>query len=491
MVGDVSAAIKVAESQKFYPEKRSRLLKLLEVGTLRHMRGDYYQSLKAFEKARDLSDKLFTVSISKKALAAVTNNNMDNYYGEVYERSLIRFYIALNHYLLYQQGLYEAHHKKVKKKNKEGKMVIESRPVPEKVLSAKEKKFHLSGARAVILEWDSALGSYQSKLAGETAYKRDLTSRIFGGFIHEQIGTRNDRQVAIKLYQEAKDIVFKNYNIYPSYNLNFKKFIKDFTKLPTLSKKQVRTNYVTASAFSTDLMRFLDERIKALKSRKNRHKPNVVILTQQGYIAEKRARKIHIPIPGGAFSGSDRNIVSFAGMMLNASRGTMPSITFELPEVAKKRVQKDIVLVIKDDKGQEVSREKAILMNPLSEIAYQALDSKIGSTYTKIGTRIALKHVAALLAAYAVYKKNDQLTGKFIAMAMYATANKAIAASEKADTRYWSTLPHSLRLTRLHLKPGKYSIHAKSRVFKQESFTKIKDFTVSEKQDQLINLNLL
>mgnify|MGYP005663842993 CR=1 FL=1 len=96
LTGNIQNAIKLVESKKFYPEKRSRLLKLLELGTLRQINGDYYQSLKTFEKARDLSNKLFTKSISKKALAAVTNNNMDNYYGEIYERSLIRLNIALN-----------------------------------------------------------------------------------------------------------------------------------------------------------------------------------------------------------------------------------------------------------------------------------------------------------------------------------------------------------------------------------------------------------
>ena len=489
--GSIQNAIQLVESEKFYPEKRSRLLKLLELGTLRQINGDYYQSLKTFEKARELSNKLFTKSISKKALAAVTNNNMDNYYGEIYERSLIRFYIALNHYFLYQVGKYEAGIKLLKGKNKEGKKVVKKIPVPEKKLSKKEKQFHLSAARSVMLEWDSALTNYHTQLAGDSTYKFDLSSRIFGAFIHEQIGTRSDRTIAKKLYQEAKDILFKNYNIYASFNGSFKKFIKDYEKLPKLSKKVVKNQYIKETKFSKDLIKFLDMRIKHLKA-KNKKKQNVTIITQEGYIAEKRARQIHINLPGGAFHGSgNKGILSFTGMLLNSTRGTLPSITFELPEVANKKIKKDIQLIIKNEAGVEIKRKQAILMNPLSEIAFQTLDNKIGSTYAKIGARIALKHVAAILAAYAAYKSaGKNIAGKFLASAMYATANKAIAVSEMADTRYWSTLPHSLRLTKLNLKPGKYGIYTKTLVHKKMSVTKVKDFVVTKNKPILINLNL-
>jgi hypothetical protein len=491
LTGNIQNAIKLVESKKFYPEKRSRLLKLLELGTLRQINGDYYQSLKTFEKARDLSNKLFTKSISKKALAAVTNNNMDNYYGEIYERSLIRFYIALNHYFLYQVGKYEASFKTIKIKNKAGKDALKNIPIAEKLLTRKDKQFHLSAARSVMLEWDSALTNYHSQLSGDSTYKFDLSSRIFGAFIHEQIGSRNDKTIAIKLYQEAKKILFKNYNIYASFNGSFKKFIKDYEKLPKLSKKIVKDQYVKETKFSKDLIKFLEMRIKYLKAR-NKKKQNVTIITQEGYIAEKRARQIHINLPAGAFHGStNKGILSFAGMLLNSTKGTLPSITFELPEVANKKVKKDIKLIIKNEAGVEIRRENAILMNPLSEIAFQTLDNKIGSTYAKIGARIALKHIAAILAAYVTYKNTGQnIAGKFLASAMYATANKAIAVSEMADTRYWSTLPHSLRLTKLNLKPGKYGIYTKTLVNKIMSVTKVKDFTVFKNKPLLINLNL-
>ena len=453
------------------------------------MNGEYYQSLKVFEKARNLSDKLFTVSIGKKLKTVVTNNNQDNYYGEIYERSLIRFYLALNHYLLYQSGEYEQYTRRVKAKNEKGEDILKGIIVPAKKLSKKEKQFHLSGARSVLLEWDSALSNYHSQLAGDTTYKKDLSSRIFGAFIHEQMGTRNDRQVAIKLYQEAKDILFKNYNIYSSFNGSYKKFKDDYKKLPNLSKAKVKKDYVKETHFSKELISFLNKRIKQLKSRKNN--ANVTILTQDGYIAEKRARKIDIKIPGGAFHGKGNDLVSFTGYLLNSSKGTIPSITYELPEVAKKPVRNNIVLIIKDEAGKVIKKANAVLMNPLSEIAFQTLDNKIASTYAKIGARIVLKHVAAIGAAYLAYKNSGKnLAGKFIASAMYATANKAIAVSEMADTRHWLTLPHSMRLTQLKLKPGKYGIYTNTVAQKKIMEIKVKDIVVTKNNHQLVNLNL-
>ena len=100
-------ALELVNSDQFYPEKRSRLLKLIETGTIHYLAGNFYQSVKTFSLARDLSEKLFTVSISKKALSMISNSNADNYYGDPYERSIIRFYLSLSHFMLYQSGVYE------------------------------------------------------------------------------------------------------------------------------------------------------------------------------------------------------------------------------------------------------------------------------------------------------------------------------------------------------------------------------------------------
>ena len=101
-------ALEIINNNDFYSADTSKLLKYLELGTINYLNNNYYQALKNFEKAKKISDDLYTISISKKALSA-WDANLDIYYGEVYEASLIRFYISLINYNLYQQGFYEAY----------------------------------------------------------------------------------------------------------------------------------------------------------------------------------------------------------------------------------------------------------------------------------------------------------------------------------------------------------------------------------------------
>jgi hypothetical protein len=478
----IDSAIKLVKSDDFYPEKRDKLVKLLELANLQHIKGDYYQSLKSFDKARDLSDKLFTVSISKKALSAMTNNNMDNYYGEIYERSIIRFYQALNHYMLYQSGEYEAH--SLTKNVKKGKKtVVKTKELPLKKLSKNEKRSHLAGARATLLEWDSLLDNYTKSMKGDSTYKVDLSSRLFGAFIHEQMGSANDRSIAIGLYKDAEKVLFRYYNLYPSFNKKHKEFAKNFSKLHKMSKKKVKKKFVQATKFAKNLTAFIKIRIKDLKSKK---KNNVTIVMQQGYVSEKTAKLITFPLLITSMPKIG-GIAEFAGKMVASAQGTIPTITFELPEVKQKKVKLDVMLIVKDAAGKVVKTSNAVVMNPISDIAYQSLDNKVGSTYAKIGARVAGKHISAILAAHQISKQ----TGDFAASMVYAASNKGIAASEQADLRFWSTLPHTLRIGSFKLKPGKYTLSIKTINGKKSTEYNWGAFSVKAKESQLMNLNVM
>ena len=111
-------ALKIVNNDDFFSEERSELLNKLEKGTTYYLKNDYFQAMQYFKEAREISDNLYTISIKKK-LASILNANLDNYYGEIYERSLLRFYESLIHYNLYQTGKYEAYTKTI-----EGKTIV-------------------------------------------------------------------------------------------------------------------------------------------------------------------------------------------------------------------------------------------------------------------------------------------------------------------------------------------------------------------------------
>ncbi|MEI8346467.1 MAG: hypothetical protein WCG27_03305, partial [Pseudomonadota bacterium] len=106
---DYQAAHRLLGTNSFYKEENSRLLYFLEQGLVHHLEGHYYQSVLYLMEADQLAQKLFTVSLTSQGKAMIANDNYDKYYGESYERSLVHFYLSLNHYLLFQQGFYEAY----------------------------------------------------------------------------------------------------------------------------------------------------------------------------------------------------------------------------------------------------------------------------------------------------------------------------------------------------------------------------------------------
>lgn len=489
-------ALQLVKSDDFYPEKRSLLLKLLEEGMIHHLNGSYYQSTKALDKARELSNKLFTVSVSKKLTAAVSNSNSDNYYGEKYERSLIRFYLALNHYLMYQKGTYEPRVVKVKNVST-GKII--DKTIPEKKLTQSQRLNHLSASRATILEWDSLLDNYKGQLAGDDAYKDDLSAKVFGAFIHEQIGSGSDRQIALQLYRDAKKILFRNYNTYSAFNKKSEKFRKNFSKFPTMNIEKVKKNYISKTDFYKNLVKYIDRKILALKKRKS---DNFQVMIQQGFITPKTVKKIDFPLPvsalaaGSAVASGAKNPVTFVIKVLGLSSVTKPTITFELPEVKKIDFNESYEVIVKSGK-KVIKKVDTVMVNPLSQIAYEALDNKVISTYAKIGARVAGKHVAALVTSYVAYNLAiKQGIPEFVALltatGSYSLANKGIAASEQADLRYWASLPSSLRVASARLPKGKYKVFLKSsNSGKSPIETFVGDIDIdSEKKVSLMNLKL-
>lgn len=463
-------ALELVKSDKYYPEERSRLLKYLEEGIIHYLLGDNYQSLKILEQAQALSDRLFTVSISKRALTFVSSNKSDNYYGDRYERSLIRYYLALNHYLLAQ-----------------------------KALNRNQKQVHLSAARAIILEWDTLLDSYRADLMGDSVYKVDLSAKVFGAFIHEQIGSRSDLQIALQLYKDAKKVLFQNYNSYPAFNSKSKEFKKDYSKLPDMDRSAVERNYVSTTAHAKTLIQYLDGNIKRLESKKGRHNLSVVI--ENGFIATKRPRKIDFPIPINMLPSlgvqGGLTPLEFSLKILSMSRGLTPRITFELPEVKITSTRHRMKLVVKSTVGKTIKEQELALLNPLSEIAYEALDARIAGIYAKLGARLALKHATALVSAYASYRTaikagTPKFMAFFIGQGIYIAASKGIAMSEQADLRQWSVLPHDLRMGSLSLPEGDYVLFLeKTGPDGGKQVTRLGNITVKDRQSaSLVNYRI-
>lgn len=453
MTAAYDEGLQYIEKSKFYQDKNERLLALMEKGMLLHAKGEWEQSSLALDEARTLSAGLYTISISKKAEKAFLNDNFDVFYGEIYERSLLHFYLSLNAILNYQKS---------------------------------NKRDDLFKARAEVLAWDSFLNSIKEERLGQSIYKNDLLSKLYGAKIHEIIGTREDRQIALQLYKDARDVLFKNYNTYPSFNLNYKEFKKDYAKLATLALPEVKKKYISESEHQKLLQNYIDQNISRLtrpaqKGSKDL-KTSVTLIFEKGIIADKVADKSFYSLdflakepvvalfvadvlglmpapnsynPGGAFLG-----IGVASLALNSV-----GVGFELPKILNAYPPKKQTLIVRDREGKEVKSLDMPLINPLSDIAEEAIFEGSAWTYSRVGFRLAAKHAAAITASFATYKAlgggnkgENNFLAKNAALLQYVGASKAIEESEKADTRNWSTLPNEIRLVDLDLLPGNYNL---------------------------------
>ncbi|MDA3869479.1 MAG: hypothetical protein PF589_05945 [Gammaproteobacteria bacterium] len=92
--GRVGHALAIAEQQDLEHED---VLASLNKGMLRRMTGDYEQSNRFFEIAKQQIKALYGVSVSEQAGALIVNDTMRGYAGDRYEQVLLHAYMAMNY----------------------------------------------------------------------------------------------------------------------------------------------------------------------------------------------------------------------------------------------------------------------------------------------------------------------------------------------------------------------------------------------------------
>lgn len=445
---NISSAKDVVNGKDFYNEKRNEFLNNVEKGTVYYLDKSYFQALKYFEKAEAICNES-SIKIKNK-LKAGFNTNLDYYYCERYEKSMLYFYLSLVHYNIYYTGRYE----NFETKDKDGKKVIESK----KMLNNYEKLLHLEASRSVVMSWDSLLSSYKKEFGGKSVYKDDMIAKLWGGYIHEQFDNFENRQIALQLYKDAKNVLLKNYNIYPVFNKKNDLFEKNYNKFYNMDLTKIKKNYIENTEFASELLEFIDEKIKKLSSHK---KDNFTIILKEDFISAKKAKKVGISIPLDILilGGDDKaGILEFSLMALSSSPDGLPTIEFELPYIEEKQVNNNYYVVILNKNKSKIVEFPIVLANPNSSIAYDELKNKMTALYSKIATNVATKHALALISAYSIYKQNPSTGVLLSALLSYKIAAATINESTKADLRYWVSLADNIRIGSTLLQEGDYFV---------------------------------
>ena len=475
-------ASKLLDKSDLKDDKKSLLLWHMEKGSLAIASSDEDSAITHFEAAVELIDRLYTTKLSAKAASLLINDASDEFYGASYERSYCYYYLSKSYYSRYLK---------------------------------KGVKLDLQSARAAILAWDTYFTELQRSATTKTLYQTDLMLKVFGGEIHEISGVKNDDQIALQLYKDALKILETQGGIFPIFNKKSVEYIKDYEDRVGDGKAPTTKFYETTPA-QKDLKDFLhfkiltltkeirggdfDNQVKSLKpdpevvKEAKKGEANVVLVLEEGFIPQKVGKNFNFGIKGAMNAVDNKGAKSFiagagveavtlfamnklgmgptqtagAGSFVFAHSATKLAVTeaaieFELPMIEQVPLSNRLELFVLDERGVIVRKGPLPVITENGDIAKVVLEEDVVARYTKTGTRVAIKHIIAIVAAMKVYQSLKQgndgdFLAKTAAMATYVGASKGIAAMEKADTRHWTTLPNTIRMTEMKLPPGNYQL---------------------------------
>jgi hypothetical protein len=457
--GNYESAQSVLDESVLKDEKKSVLLWHLEKGTLALRRDQLDESIVHFQHSLALIDELFTKRLSAKAASLLINDSSDVFYGASYERSYAHYFLAKALYARFQKS---------------------------------GNKLDLQGARGTILAWDTYFTELQRSSTYQTLYHTDLMMKVFGGEIHEVSDIKGDKQIALQLYKDALQILNREGGIYSHFNDD-----KFYERTPAYDDLLNFIHYKILSVTKEVRGHDFASTVKSVKpsetvlKKVNEGEPNVVIVIEEGLIPPKIGKPFNFGLKGAADQmkdpGAKRFIMAVGSAVLaqfamnqlgmvpgqGTSAGSFvfgyeatklavseAAIEFELPMIENVPAVQRMELFILDDKGVILKRGPIPVVSENGDIARVVLEEDVVARYVRTGSRVAAKHLLAIIAAYGVYSKlrsnSEDFLAKTAAMATYVGASKGIAAMEKADTRHWTTLPQAIRLSEWKLPPGQY-----------------------------------
>lgn len=336
----------------------------------------------------------YTKNYLNKAASFMTNPNMVKYKGEAYEHLMLHYYKALNYLYL---NNYEAAIVEVKRMN---------------------IKLNALNDRYKDLKIDK--------------YQKDAFIENLMGIIYDADKDYNNAFIA---YRNAYDI----------YKTSYKKLFKVDVPLQ-LKKDLLRTAYLTGF---NNKVEFYEKEFEMKNDPNTYPKQDLVFFWQNGLVPVKDEWSINFAVmkgQGGMVHFENKELGLSFPFMLSSNQqstgglGDLRVLRVAFPKlVNRKPIYKSAYI---NTGGQKFKLEK---VQDIKGIAYKTMQQKMMQELGTSLLRLALKKAAEQRARQA----NE---GLGLAMAVLN------AATEKADTRNWQTLPNQLFYTRVPLSEGKQSI---------------------------------
>jgi len=385
--GNLEQAQAFLQHHKKASEKKDRLLYFLDRGVVEQMLGNYKESNFYFEEAY-LFTQDYRKNFANDLVGMIANPMLKPYQGEDFEIVLIHFYKTINYIQLNE---YDA-------------ALVELRRVNVKLNELNDK--------------------YEKK---KNRYKEDAFAHNLMGIIYEVKGDYNNAFIA---YRNA-------YEVYQSI------YTSEFQLTPPKQLKIDLLRMASYNGFTQELKRYEDE----FGMKYQDHASNtgdLIFFWLNGLGPVKSEFSLNLSTvngQGGALTFANEqegfsipyHESEYYHETKSSDFGDLKFVRMAIPKY-KKREPLVNEAYLKVD-GLNLPFEKA---EDVSAIAISTLQDRMLREITKSIGRVALKQAAELAAR----EQNEDL-GSFVSILN--------AFTEKADTRNWQTLPHSIYYQRLTL----------------------------------------
>ncbi|RYY61204.1 MAG: hypothetical protein EOO05_07245 [Chitinophagaceae bacterium] len=408
--GNFESAASALDKNKLLKKDRNRLLYLLERGKLCYMMGQWDSSNRYFNEA-DVMMESSRNSAGDIIAGTLLNPMMKRYRAEDFETYLVHYYKALNYLQL----------------NQADEAMVE--------------------ARRISLRSDAQ----EDKVRNKNRYSDDAFSNIVQGLIYE---SANDYNNAFISYRNAADIYLENKGTYYG------------TAIPEQLKKDlVRT--AGTMGFHDEAERYnrlfnstpVDDQLT--------DGGELVLFWENGSAPVKAQEDLFFTAvkgAGGAVfftdgSGRYNNIPFTGGYDSNTDLGDLRSMRVAIPKYEAQALTYNSASV--ETGGVTYQLEQA---EDINNLAFATLRERMVKELATTLTRLAVKKIAEAAvrgkqssgddknktAEQKKKEKKEENTREAIALGMQLIN----FATEKADTRNWQSLPHSIYYVRVPLKKG-------------------------------------
>lgn len=400
--GNFDAAITNIDQNKFLQKDRNKLLYFMEKGKLEHLKGNYEASNALFEQAYIMIDDRIKTNAGQAIAAKFTNPMAEPYKGEDFEKVSIHYYMALNYFMLGMPN----------------EALVEAKRINIKLIELNEK--------------------YPEN---KNKYSEDAFSQILQGLIYESTGDINNAFIA---YRNAEEIFnrgdgsffgtrmpeqLKKDLIRTAGQMGFREeyeaYVQKYMPQPETGTKKKQGATPLATKAEGEAVIFWENGLGPAKDQ--------IVITAStagpffyaSYMEGDVLEEIIIPIPTGTDLGS-----------INA---------IAIPKYRERQSYYSKAAVIAD--GKEYDLELAQDFYP---IAKQCLKDRMLRETIDLVLRFAAKKAAS--AGLGALGK--ELLGDAGGELVKLGGDIAGAATEKADTRNWQSLPATINYTRVPLKEG-------------------------------------